>query len=84
MEAAPVTLRLTWDPALLRLERIVAADGPESAELDFGIRNDTGEAVIKPPGSTRASKAGDLATLSFIAIRKGTCKVMTAAPETGL
>ncbi len=74
IEAAPV--KLTWDPALLRLEKIAPA--AQASKFDVNIRNDTGEAVISgQPGTF-------LANLSFIAIGKGTCKVATATPPSSL
>jgi len=74
IEAAPV--KLSWDPALLRLEKIAPAD--QSSKFDVDIRNDTGEALI-------SGRTGPfLATLSFIAVGKGTCKVSTATPLSSL
>ncbi|MGA2600370.1 MAG: secretin N-terminal domain-containing protein [Bryobacteraceae bacterium] len=77
--AGPV--RLKWDPKLLRLNQIAPGDfmkqdGQNPPVID--IRNDTGEATIsvsRTPGSAGANGSGVLATLSFIAIGKGSGSV---------
>ena len=69
IEASP--FNLTWDPALLRLEKITPAD--QTSKFDVSIRNDTGEAVIS------GQPQSFLATLTFVAIGNGTCKVGTAS-----
>jgi len=74
-------VRLKWDPKLLRLNQIAPGDflkqdGQNPPVID--IRNDTGEATIsvsRTPGSAGANGSGVLATLSFIAIGKGSGSV---------
>lgn len=71
-------IRLKWDPKLLRLNQIspgdfMKQDGQNPPVID--IRNDTGEATInvsRTAGSAGANGSGVLATLTFIAIGKGT------------
>ena len=85
MDASPEMLQVSWNPALLRLDKIAAAGDPVAVKLDFEIRNDTGEALIsRRPGSAVAPKMEDLATLSFVAIGKGACKIATSRPESSL
>ena len=77
--AGPV--RLKWDPKLLRLNQIAPGDfmkqdGQNPPVID--IRNDTGEATIsvsRTPGRRELMDPGVLATLSFIAIGKGSGSV---------
>jgi hypothetical protein len=74
-------IRLKWDPKLLRLNQIspgdfLKQDGQNPPIID--IRNDTGEATIsvsRMPGTPGANGSGVLATLSFIAIGKGSGSV---------
>jgi general secretion pathway protein D len=72
-------LRIKYDPALLRLNDMVAGDllsrdGQRVTSVK-DIRNDTGEATItisRLPDAAGVSGAGTVATLNFVAIGRGT------------
>ena len=76
--SAPIQVK--WDPKLLRLNQVTAGTliGDGGAEVNppsIDIRNDTGEASItlsRIAGVPGVNGTGPLATLSFIAVGKGT------------
>ncbi len=71
-------LRISWDPALLRLNDIapgelLSRDGGRVTSVK-DIRNDTGQAtlsVTRPPGQSGVSGSGAVATLNFVAVAPG-------------
>jgi general secretion pathway protein D len=82
-------LRVTWDPALLRLNDIAPAelltrDGGRVTSVK-DIRNDMGQATLsvsRPAGSPGISGSGTVATLTFVATGPGSGAVTVA--ELGL
>jgi general secretion pathway protein D len=81
-------LRIKYDPALLRLNDVVAGDllarDGQRVTSTKDIRNDTGEATItiaRLPDAGGVSGAGSVASLSFVAVGKGlgTIQVTEAA-----
>ncbi len=90
VDAAGVApLRIKYDPALLRLNDItpgdlLSRDGPKVTAVK-DIRNDTGEATIqitRLPEAGGVSGAGSVASLSFVAVGKGTGSI--AVTEAGV
>jgi general secretion pathway protein D len=82
-------LRLKWDPKLLRLDKVapgtlIGDGGPQTNPPSIDIRNDAGEASIvlsRVAGSSGVSGSGQLATLTFVGVGKGsgTISVLDAA-----
>lgn len=68
--ASTRSIRLTWNPAFLRLERIAPARAADHHDqIVYDIRNDTGEAVITRAGEQPVANApGDMLQISFTAI----------------
>ena len=87
-------LRISWDPALLRLNDIapgelLSRDGGRVTSVK-DIRNDTGQAtlsVTRPPGQPGVSGSGAVATLNFVAVAPGsgtiTVTELSATDATG-
>jgi hypothetical protein len=82
-DAASITpLRVSWDPALLRLNDIapgelMARDGGRVTSVK-DIRNDTGQASLtlsRAAGSSGVSGSGAVATLTFVALTPGLARV---------
>lgn len=75
-------LRISWDPAMLRLNDIAPADllsrdgGRITSVKD--IRNDAGQATLtmsRAAGSDGVTGSGALATLTFVALSPGTARI---------
>ena len=82
-------LRVTWDPALLRLNDIapgelLTRDGGRISSVK-DIRNDTGQATLsitRPAGSAGINGSGTVATLTFVSMGAGSGSVTVS--EMGL
>jgi len=80
--ASVMPLRVSWDPALMRLNDIAAGelmsrDGGRVTSVK-DIRNDTGQATLsiaRAAGSAGVSGSGPVATLSFVALASGSGRV---------
>lgn len=78
-------LRISWDPALLRLTDIAPAelltrDGGRMTSVK-DIRNDTGQATLsvsRPAGSPGISGSGTVATLTFVGTGPGSGMITVA------
>ena len=82
-DAASVTpLRVSWDPALLRLNDIapgelLSRDGGRVTSVK-DIRNDAGQATLtmsRAAGSAGVNGTGAVATLTFVALAPGSGRV---------
>lgn len=82
-DASSITpLRVSWDPAILRLNDISPAellsrDGGRVTSVK-DIRNDAGQAsltVTRAPGSAGVNGSGAMATLTFVALATGSGRI---------
>lgn len=75
-------MRIQYDPKVLRLNDVVSGDymaqGGTQPVFAKNIQNDAGTATVelsRPPGAAGASGSGNLVTLTFQAVGRGTSNV---------